>query len=67
MAHFEIRGFYKPTRNHKLIIDQSISPIEIARSKYFKLYEEQIKYKKDKENKEKSILSYIFEQIKQTL
>ena len=63
----QIRGFKKPNRKMKLIIDNSFSPIELARAKYMKLYEQQIFFKKEKENRKKSPIIYIFEQIKNTL
>lgn len=35
----QIRGFKKPQKGMKMIVDHSITPIELARAKYHQLYE----------------------------
>lgn len=57
----EIRGFRKPTKGMKVLVDHSITPIELARSRYHKLYE--AKCVRDAEKLEKLMdkRDYLFE------
>lgn len=34
-----VRGYRKPQKGMKMIVDHSITPIELARAKYHQLYE----------------------------
>lgn len=38
----QIRGFRKPQKGMKLIVDNTITPIEKSRMKYYQLYEKQM-------------------------
>ena len=57
----EIRGFRRPTKGMKLIVDHSITPIEASRLRYHKLYE--AKCVRDAEKLEKLMdkRDYLFE------
>ena len=39
MRTIEIRGYRKPQKGMKMIVDHSITPIEMARYRYHQLYE----------------------------
>ena len=57
----EVRGFRRPTKGMKLIVDHSITPIELSRARYQKLYE--AKCIRDAERLEKQLdkRDYLFE------
>lgn len=39
MKTITVRGYRKPQKGMKMIVDHSITPIELARAKYHQLYE----------------------------
>ena len=39
MKTITVRGYRRPTRGMKVIVDHTITPIELARAKYHQLYE----------------------------
>jgi len=57
MNHVQIRGFRKPTKSMKLIIDEGMTPMEKARLRYYQLFERQMLI--NAERKEK--ISYLNE------
>lgn len=61
MKTIEIRGFRKPTRGMKLIVDHSITPLELARSRYHKLYEAKCVRDAEKLEKQLNNRDYLFE------
>lgn len=61
METIEIRGFRKPTRGMKLIVDHSITPLELARSRYHKLYEAKCVRDAEKLEKQLNNRDYLFE------
>lgn len=56
MKTIEIRGYKKPQKNTKLLIDYSFTPTELARIKYNQLFEQQIMFKAEKTDKLKQFL-----------
>ena len=53
------------TKQKKMLIDNSLTPVELARLKYRRLYEEQLIFKEErKENLEYSIKNLIFNILK---
>lgn len=59
MKTIQIRGYKKPQKNTKIIRDFSFTPIELARIKYNQLFEQQIIFKAEKEDKLKQFLDKI--------
>lgn len=57
----EIRGFRKPQKGMKLIVDHSITPIELARSRYHKLYEAKCVREAERLEKLMDKRDYLFE------
>jgi len=57
----EIRGYRKPQKGMKLIVDHSITPLQLSRARYQKLYE--AKCIRDAERLEKLMdkRDYLFE------
>lgn len=47
----QIRGFRKPQKGMKLIVDNTITPIEKSRMKYYQLYEKQMIAKSEQKTK----------------
>ena len=39
MKTITVRGYRRPTQGMKVIVDHTITPIELARAKYHQLYE----------------------------
>lgn len=53
------------TKQKKMLVDNSLTPVELARLKYRRLYEEQLIFKAErKENLEYSIKNLIFNILK---
>ena len=59
----EIRGFRKPTKGMKLIVDHSITPIELSRARYQKLYEAKCVREAERLEKLMGKRDYLFELI----
>lgn len=57
MMDIQIRGYRKPNKSMKLIIDEGMTPIEKARFRYYQLFERQMLINAEK--REKS--SYLYE------
>ena len=57
----EIRGFRKPQKGMKVIVDHTITPIELARSRYHKLYEAKCVRDAEKLEKQLDKRDYLFE------
>ena len=64
----QVRGFRKPNKSMKLIVDKSITPREQAEIKYRKLYEQTMIRKSEKlENIKRDYLQELKQFIKQAL
>ena len=53
MKTITVRGYRRPTQGMKVIVDHTITPIELARAKYHQLYE--AKCVRDAEKLEKQL------------
>lgn len=64
----EIRGFRKPNKSMKLLVDTSITPKEMAMINYRKLYEQTMVRKSEKlDNTKRDYLQELKQFIKQAL
>jgi len=63
----QIRGFRKPNKSMKLLVDTSITPKEMAMINYRKLYEQTIIRQADKPEPKRDYLQELKQFIKQAL
>ena len=67
MKTITVRGYRKPQKGMKMIVDHSITPIELARAKYHQLYEAKCLRNSEKIEANRDYLQELKQFIKQVL